>query len=1583
MRWIFTLSVLLTASLANADDLLNGNGDFSRFPDGKFPGKWYFQNNATWAPAAGDIAHVQRGEAVISNTRKSKGVIIRYPVELGKINRLLLKSTVRLADLQGGVEGWQTARVLVDFVDKTGKTMPVYNAINLRENIRTDLDVDRLVDVPAGAVKALVSFGFWGGTGTLYVRNVQLLDITARENYAALADQLPQEEKLSSNRSRLLLNGIWRIVPVLPGRAVTGEGFLRVPGLWSSSHSWMRPTLDGLLELQPEANWNAKELCDAEQVRYSKKIAIPGTWRGKTILLSAFRVSTDAEIWLDGKRAGVISWPSGTLDVTPFIVPGKTVELVCNVIAATDREFIEDFTFYDATKQKSKIYNRGLAGSVELLAIPEKPLLDSVFIRTSVRKKRIDFDLELPSLPRTGPLELQFTIREYASRNIAKRFQRRIDLQTRHAQTVTVSEQWENPRLWDFQQPNLYTVEITARKEELRDSLCERFGFREFRIAGREIFLNEKPFHMRPVAPDEMRTGGMKEIVHKVMGDLVNANFNIVELTPHDLGVRGTMLFRSEWCDAADEFGMPLILPVIGFNTLIPWGAFASPDTLAAWEKMVRPDWKRLRNHPSAVMLIAGHNRFPTLIDQNPLALGNGKLMRTVATESYKKLVQSGESLMDILRKMDPTRPAISHHAGAVGDMHTVNMYLNFIPLQEREEYLFRWAKTGDRPFFAVEFGFPITYSLMRGRSCGPGRVATTEPQLTEYCAIYLGDDVYRHELDEYRRAISNSYRGNNVYNSFHGQNFISCNPVFQNLLTLFIRNTLRSWRSWGMSGGVVPWENANGWNSRVDGMEIVIGKRQTGETPVVSTMPKRFYRQYEKSRLLPAGTALVANNAPTLIWIAGKPENFTEKGHHFYGGEMLSKQFAAVNDLRKDAELDLHYQITAGGRKISVGSIVRKLKAGERRFFPCRVSLPEVSKKTDGKIRISGTIDGNAFSDSFPFSIYPPQTANTMQEIAVWDTAENRTLQRLREMGFRATAYRGGKVPARTLIIGEGGLNGQLPDFREIATFVDDGGTLVLLTNSPEIWRNRFGLRVARQVSRYAFRIPTQVNHPVLDGLDDDALHNWRGASLNHPHYRNLNPKDNLTAYPMYGWHVSTTGAVSSGMIEKPHASGLTPLLEGEFDLAWSPLLEKTKGRGNLILCTLDLVNRTERDPAADKILKQLVEYAVQCRPADTRTTSFLGPPGSAAAKLLSAMQLEFRCTTQLPPPAGLLIVAGNSPVPASALKGFVERGGRLLWLAPESLPIGSMHFEKKVFGKLTGLTSEPEFRGISLSDIHLKIDLPGVAASPGTADGLIGFQRLGRGSIVTLQLTPYMLNVSDRPYLKFTRWRLTRLLAQLITNAGGEFLHDRQLLNPRLSNSETKVVTLPKLWKAEFEYKVPSVKNGEYRPEDPGNRGVERNWHKPDFDDSRWHTLRSGEPFQGQGKYFENVNGVIWYRTSVVIPEEWRHDRPILNLGIVDDMDHTYFNGIEIGKTGREVPNYYNTKRQYPIPPDLIQYGGKNHIAVRVFDNFGNGGLVSPSDTIQISLPELKDGKYRYYVDDYDHSWDYGDDPARYFRW
>jgi sialate O-acetylesterase len=156
---------------------------------------------------------------------------------------------------------------------------------------------------------------------------------------------------------------------------------------------------------------------------------------------------------------------------------------------------------------------------------------------------------------------------------------------------------------------------------------------------------------------------------------------------------------------------------------------------------------------------------------------------------------------------------------------------------------------------------------------------------------------------------------------------------------------------------------------------------------------------------------------------------------------------------------------------------------------------------------------------------------------------------------------------------------------------------------------------------------------------------------------------------------------------------------------------------------------------------------------------------------------------------------------------------------------------------------------------------------------------------------------------------------------------------------------------------------------PQDPGNAGVERNWHQPAFRDADWPVMTLPTRWQTEGHDF---SGVFWFRREFEVPAAWAGKDLALNLGACDKRDYTYFNGEFLGSLGMEDrPDAWCTPRVYTIPAKLVK-AGRNVIAVRVFSNMYHGGMIGPAEEMWVGPADAAPpsrlalaGAWRYFVE------------------
>ena len=128
------------------------------------------------------------------------------------------------------------------------------------------------------------------------------------------------------------------------------------------------------------------------------------------------------------------------------------------------------------------------------------------------------------------------------------------------------------------------------------------------------------------------------------------------------------------------------------------------------------------------------------------------------------------------------------------------------------------------------------------------------------------------------------------------------------------------------------------------------------------------------------------------------------------------------------------------------------------------------------------------------------------------------------------------------------------------------------------------------------------------------------------------------------------------------------------------------------------------------------------------------------------------------------------------------------------------------------------------------------------------------------------------------------------------------------------------------------PPSKN-DYRQKDKGlTEGVK--WYEASYVPKRWSNFYIPGYWEDQG--VKDLNGVVWFRREIDVPESMTGVDAKLFMGRIVDADEVYVNGVQVGNITYQYP-----PRRYTVPKNVLK-PGKNIIAVRVTNYSGKGGFV-----------------------------------------
>jgi len=330
-----------------------------------------------------------------------------------QIASLTVSVRMKATNLKIGTEGWHTARVALMFEGGSFDFPPEV------PELRADSDwVTKSVElkVPEGATRLNIQPAMFYCTGVFEIAELTVTPQIVAPTYLADA-VLPADVELgwdkasvktvNTRRAQVSLDGIWRFTPATEAAAEPPKlrwAYIKVPGSWQNRQG----RRSAFLSMGGGSQWDLYDGALVTRAWYERQVAIPAQWQGRKISLRFERVSTDAIVYVDGKRCGTVGWPWGSVDITPAVTPGRTAQIRVLVAAIADPEKVGQFwqnALSSVTYTPARLQTRGLTGTVFLESRCSESLVTDVFVKTSTRKKILSLDVELVGVKQAGHAE--------------------------------------------------------------------------------------------------------------------------------------------------------------------------------------------------------------------------------------------------------------------------------------------------------------------------------------------------------------------------------------------------------------------------------------------------------------------------------------------------------------------------------------------------------------------------------------------------------------------------------------------------------------------------------------------------------------------------------------------------------------------------------------------------------------------------------------------------------------------------------------------------------------------------------------------------------------------------------------------------------------------------------------------------------------------------------------------------------------------------------------------------------------------------------------------------------------------------
>ena len=313
-----------------------------------------------------------------------------------------------------------------------------------------------------------------------------------------------------------------------------------------------------------------------------------------------------------------------------------------------------------------------------------------------------------------------------------------------------------------------------------------------------------------------------------------------------------------------------------------------------------------------------------------------------------------------------------------------------------------------------------------------------------------------------------------------------------------------------------------------------------------------------------------------------------------FHAGEKVVRRVEVFNDVPEPSVLDFSWTLSLGEQVADSGGRQLKLGPAEKEMFDVVIDMPQVQKRTPLVWRLILKRNGRqVFEDSHQYDVFGRSALPAVSaRLGLYDP-DGATKKLLTEGGLSITSVASMEKldeDIDVLVIGSGVLEAQEQQVAVIgagagrrgslARFVAAGGRVLVLRQEayPE---GVFDVALSDKQATMTF--PLRPSHPALEGIEPDDLKFWRGDHL----------------------------VTANEPLRPASGAAVAIVVSGRGDgINYAPLLERPSGRGCIVHSQLKLVEKFATEPAAARILANLLGYLADYTPSGRKTALVGGSP-------------------------------------------------------------------------------------------------------------------------------------------------------------------------------------------------------------------------------------------------------------------------------------------------------------------------------------------------------------------------------------
>ncbi len=444
-----------------------------------------------------------------------------------------------------------------------------------------------------------------------------------------------------------------------------------------------------------------------------------------SITLKLMQADYNSHVYLNGHKLGehMVALTPSYYELSKYWRPGEVnvLEIAVGDMSTTYADFSKDMSYNMITPS---VGTGGVPGIWEgVYLISHSPVyVEDVFAMPSTKNGELKVRAWVVN---SGPVPATARLR-YSVEDEGRRAQsmtaESVILQPGERRMVETVRKWDTPRLWWPHDPHLYRLRAQLAVDgSIRDEMSVRFGFREVRIAGTDLLLNERIFR-----PFGMTSAGEGPGQRHPNRDVINWWWEKRDYVSPFL-MRLHIQPRAAWySEVADEMGFCLE-PESSFVSTVFYD-FKDPRF---WRNTIRHNQDlaiRDRNSPSIIYWSAG----------NEVIHAAG-----AANVPLKDYIGGCKRVIAAMKDVDPTRPIIYEggmdETAEMVDLHYPRDWYRHTDFPNSTYWLKPGVRTesdnGQTPTFVWKGDRPVVVGE-------EGQLYTTFPP--HDFATFMGDSAYR-----------------------------------------------------------------------------------------------------------------------------------------------------------------------------------------------------------------------------------------------------------------------------------------------------------------------------------------------------------------------------------------------------------------------------------------------------------------------------------------------------------------------------------------------------------------------------------------------------------------------------------------------------------------------------------------------------------------------------------------------------------------------------------------------------------------------------------------------------------------------